>query len=533
MKNRMLLPVIFILIVIPMYAFCWTAPLGIPTPTWPSDLDLATPKLPNPWTSEQSGYYYVENTGGCSDSRTYGYPGSPRCNPPSSPSAPSAGSVIALHGTYPSSATFGWTGTSRSPIWIRAYNAGSKPTITNPWEVTGNYIILESLNFNCTENGGNLGLLGNHIMVRNCSFRDPYGFSYGSGVGIIGSYIIFYLSSVYDQGNWQASTEIDRHGVKIESGASDVWFVDSAFYHCQGDGIQVGDHNNTASQIQRIYIGRSTAYENLQTCFWTKNATDVIMSQNICHDIPFSVGSAGQGMGGQYDPVYVWFLFNKIYNAKAGILIVGASRGGGGPWYALGNVIYNVQSDTCNEYDYGALGYRNDGGFYAFHNTIYNVDAFVTLTPSGHPIVIKDNIFATQRIQSCPAINTPVVAPTMDYNLYQSDSYVVAYGGSSYKTVSAFASGKGQESHRKVGNPNFTNPPTAFTLQSNSPCIGSANQSIEEPYTTYSKRYGISIQYDFAGNSRPQGRTWDIGAYEFVGSNSTPPVAPRSLRIQQ
>ena len=50
--------------------------------------------LPNPWSSEQAGFYYV-NASGCSDSRPYGYPGSPRC---SIPGSPAAGSKIVIDG---------------------------------------------------------------------------------------------------------------------------------------------------------------------------------------------------------------------------------------------------------------------------------------------------------------------------------------------------------------------------------------------------------------------------------------------------
>ena len=154
-------------------------------------------------------------------------------------------------------------------------------------------------------------------------------------------------------------SDIDRHGVKVLAGANGVWYVDSTFYHIQGDGIQVGDQvNSPASAINKVYIGRNRAYENLQSCFWTKNATDVIMSENICSDITFSPGGDGQGLGGQYDPNYVWFLSNTVYNTKAGIKVSGPNIGGGGPWYMIGNKVYSVQSDSCSNYGVGALTFQ-------------------------------------------------------------------------------------------------------------------------------------------------------------------------------
>ncbi len=188
--------------------------------------------------------------------------------------------------------------------------------------------------------------------------------------------------------------------MKIES-ANGLWFVDSVFHHIQGDGIQVGDQNNAASAINKVYIGRNQAHHNLQSCFWTKNATDVIMSENVCSDITFSPGGDGQGMGGQYDPKHVWFLYNTIYNTKAGIKVSGASAGTGGPWYMIGNRIHAVQSDSCNNYDMGALSFRNSGGATMLFNTIHDVDMFVAV-PTGTGITVRNNIFSSQPPPAAP-----------------------------------------------------------------------------------------------------------------------------------
>ena len=72
--------------------------------------------------------------------------------------------------------------------------------------------------------------------------------------------------------------------MKIGDGSYDTWVLDSTFFHCQGDGIQVGT-NGTRNTIQRVYIGRNLTYENFQAGFWTKDATDVIFSENVAHDL--------------------------------------------------------------------------------------------------------------------------------------------------------------------------------------------------------------------------------------------------------
>jgi hypothetical protein len=287
--------------------------------------------------------------------------------------------------------------------------------------------------------------------------------------------------------------------------------VDSTFYHCQGDGIQVGDQNNAPAQINRIYIGRNLGYENLQSCFWTKNATDVIFSSNTCYGINYSNGGIGQGMGGQYDPKYVWLLNNKIYNTKSGIMIASSSSGGGGPWNIIGNLVYAVASEQqgCNNYNAGGVSFRNEGGVNILFNTFHDVDLFVGI-PAGSGIVVRNNIFSSKRGSACSAFDVGP-AYTHDYNLFSASSY-----------------DPGSEAHRVVGDPKFVAAGSNFSLQSTSPAIDAANPTEEAAFTTFKSRYGIDLRKDFSGKPRPQGARWDIGAYELQTSGMT---APSNLRF--
>ena len=226
----------------------------------------------------------------------------------------------------------------------------------------------------------------------------------------------------------------------------------------------------------------------------------------------------------------MWFLFNEIYNTKAGIHIASSSSGGGGPWYAVGNLIYNVQSNTCNEYDYGAVGISKRRRVLRVSQHDIRCGQFSDPSALRGRIVVKDNIFASKKSGSCPAIDAAGEAPTMDYNLYSSDGWGVEYNGSTYGSISGFSSATGQEAHRRTGNPLFNGAPSDLSPQSSSPAVGNAYQAVEAAYTSFSTRYGRSIQYDFNGAARPID-TWDIGAYEY-GSNATErPAAPQNLRI--
>jgi hypothetical protein len=499
----------------PAAAFSWIAPIGIPVPNWPSSLDIERPPLPSQWNKDIIGFYFVQ-TGGSNAGN--GYPANPRNR---MPSLPPPGSVIVVNGVVSGSIIVDFSGTDDRPIWIIGYKPESRPTFTNDCLTIGKYLIFDNLNFN-GENFSGINLIdkGNHNMYRDCAFRNTYGARNGAGIAAGGSHLIFYRITVYEQGDWQyRGPDIDRHGVKVYAG-SDQWFVDSLFFHCQGDGIQVGNANNPPNTINRIYIGRNIAYENLQSGFWTKNATDVIFSQNTVHSIfGGGGGGLGVGMGGQYDPFNVWFLNNRIYHAPSGVFIAGANKGGGGPWYVIGNLIFNIEARDCNAYNWAAMGYRNEGGFFALFNTIHDANMFVAAIP-GKNLTIRNNIFSTPKIGSCPNINTQTY-PVMDYNAYSSNHFTFGFcGGPSckgsiqYKTVGEFSAAESKEAHGVVGLLGITNPPTNFELTSNSPCRDKANPAEESVFEIYRSRYGIDIAKDFVGKTRPINSRWDIGAFE-------------------
>jgi len=150
----------------------WTPPLGIPAP--PFGIVEKAPASPSPWTVPTTGFYYVDGSSPASTdtSNPLGTPAKPRA---SIPSSLPAGAVVELHGTYDfgheSPRTIVANGTATAPVYIRGASAAAKPFIRRGWEIKGNYVILENLEFgpNGQSNVGFLVLLSpiNHAAFRH------------------------------------------------------------------------------------------------------------------------------------------------------------------------------------------------------------------------------------------------------------------------------------------------------------------------------------------------------------------------------
>lgn len=472
----------------------WVPPIGIPAPSWPSDLLQPRPSLPTDWTDERAPYYFVGDTG-CDDSRARGTPAAPRC---SLPTGPEAGSIIVLSGTITDGGTIAYRGTATEPIWILSAEAGARVTL--PWDVSSSYLVIDGIHFDLSDRDG-VGLGGDHLMLRGVSLANPFGSANGAGFAVYGTDIVFFRGEVSLLGDWlHDGADIDRHGMKVVEGTSDLWILESRFFHCQGDGVQVGDQTNAPGDINRVYVGRNEAYENLQFGFWTKNATDVIFSENVVHDQTRTTASGiGGGLGGQYDPSFVWFLNNVVSDSNTGIHVASASDGGGGPWLAIGNLLHGIGHGSCNPYDAGALSYRNDGGLTAIFNTIDDADLFGGFPPSGGVVRLSHNVLGSLRAgcDGLVADERPAASFVHDYNLFSSADH-----------------DPDGEAHRVVGDPRFAVPGSDWRLGVGSPAIDAGAAAEEAAFALFESRYGLDIRADLDGRARPLGGGWDLGAYE-------------------
>lgn len=536
MGKLKILNTIMLIVFIPSIVFAWTPPIGIPTPSWPSDLDVARPSLPDPWNSNSSGFYYIKNGGSNSGN---GYPGNPR---DSIPASLSAGDVVVLDTTvdYPDNENVSSNGTPGSPIWIMSYTDGVQTKCTGDWVWTGSYVIVDDLNFDSGSRESSIKIKGDYIMLRDIDVTYTYDSSNGAGLGIYGgaSYSVVYGASIGPLGNWQytGGSDIDQHGIKFNDSANHIWVLDSEFYEIQGDGIQIGDQGYSSSALNHIYIAGNTIRDCNQTGLWAKVSEHVIIAHNSISRMGYysSGGGGGACIGGQYEGNNLWVIYNTCYDSARGISIHGKTTA-----YVLQNVIYGIWADaSCNQWNYGGIHTRRNGTYYVLHNTLYNNKNSFTSATSGTKYY-RNNVSYGFASSSCPRIDAEYNMHT-DYNLWPSDSMSIHWsdGSKKYSTLTSFADAQGMETHRVIGNPQFTDAgANDFTIQSNSDAIDASYSSDESIYNTFFTNYGESIKFDKAGNARPSTfADWDLGAYEYQNGAGgdpidSPPTAPKNLRI--
>src|SRR5678816_656708 len=152
-----------------------------------------------------------------------------------------------------------------------------------------------------------------HIAVRASAVHRFRPGSFSTTVAIGGSSnIVLYDDRIYDNGDFAVTGEMDVHGV----GAHDtfgLWIVDSVLYSNRGDSFQAG--HKAANTVGDIYIGRNDMSAEGENCVDIKEASNVVVSQNILHtSSPYS-----QGAVVFHDcPLNAAAIFNEFYDRPYG-----------------------------------------------------------------------------------------------------------------------------------------------------------------------------------------------------------------------
>tara|TARA_R110002096_G_scaffold6534_2_gene29978 strand:- start:2674 stop:4119 length:1446 start_codon:yes stop_codon:yes gene_type:complete len=453
----------------------WTPILGIPEPSFGVAED--NPTLPSPWDQEVSGFYYVCPSCSGSSNRSYGTPQQPRNSVPSNPSS---GDVIVMAGSFSSGIDVNFNCTAQSPCFMLG-DPANRPQITGSSDFGGSYYIVDNLQVAVApgQYAFSAGVRGSYGAFRNGVIS---GTPDQGGTVTGGSNIVLFQNEIRDNGDVNASGDQDRHGVKVSG--NNIWLIGNEFARNSGDGVQVGDIG-TRSSTHHIYIGGNTAHGNKQTGFWVKEAEHVIISQNLSYDHDSSNSSDGEGMGGQYDARYLWFLFNEIRDNRGGIGFKSSNNGGGNNFHVVGNYIHdNINSgyDTGNAWSTSAIASWNGADITIVNNTVTGNTAGINLNGNTGDAYIYNNSIKNMQLGNAQEI------------------FAADQGDVAYENYNAFDGDEVIDT-------------------------GTAPVAARDPYAIFEATYGISIAYDFDQKSRPI-RQWDIGAFEADGTGGVRPNPP-------
>jgi hypothetical protein len=494
----------------------WMPPAATPPP----DFGIAerAPAPPAEWKQPVANFYYIDATqkSATDDNNANGTPLRPRRT---IPLLLPAGAVVELRGIYDyahaSPRTLIVNGTRERPVFIRGAGPGNRPQVRQIWELHGAYAILENLEFapldaNTT---GALRILApaSHIALRR---SDLHGNLKGGGLGI-GSWapnvdadhIVIVGNRIHDNGDVKASFDQDVHGIAVGDRAHHIWVVDNELARNSGDGIQINAGNSRAAMAltHDIYVGRNVGHHNKQSGFWTKQAVDVIFSQNLCYGHRPGNSSFGTCMGQQYSPERVWFICNHIHDSEFGIALAGDSdRGFGQSSFLIGNVIHDIHhvAKYNPQTGWSQAGIMLAGGVtrIVLNNTIHDVDAGITSPTDGITHIVNNIISEIREEKGCHIfleMAGGAARSTMRNNLL-TGPVRIRWGGERPFDLAGFRTAKpAQGAECLIAAPGFVNPSADdFRLTPSSPARHKGVPEAAKLLEAYTRQYGVAFPAD-------------------------------------
>jgi hypothetical protein len=508
----------------------------------------------------EGGYFthYVDNTdaNATDSSNTYGSVAKPRAT---IPRFVPAGSVVEIHGgpyvhKSGSALRLDGVGTAEMPIFYRGADADSLVRIDVAAQTgftnLAHYIIIENIRLYRYSINPSEETAVSHICLRN---SEVSGDTDSGGVSVSSwftdnwiSNIVLYNLDVHDNGLWDITSDEedndqDVHGVGIGEYVENMWILDSKLYHNSGNGIQLtgGGPSGDNTRAHHIYMGRNydNGQPNLQKFIGIKGSSDVIVSEN--HVSTQGGIRTTAGMGFQYGPERVWFLFNRIHDVSGGIIAGSNSVANPGEEsYFIGNLIYNIYQkdydswDPDNSWSNAAMALWGGTNRYIIGNTIYNVDAGI-YSPGGGSFHIVNNVISevTQEDGRHIYIQTKTGTPEFYFynNLFSEETEtgdVRLQWGDVVGDVADFQLSNPSNAYDNLdADPLFTNTSTYdLSLQANSPAIdaGMSDELVEDVFDRFEALYGIDIRNKTIGAvARPVGSESDIGAFEYSDAEPT------------
>lgn len=571
-------------------AFAYQPPIGIPAPVWGTLNPITTPApaAPAAWPNTvTAGDYYIDpDSPNATDvNNTYGFPEKPRKTIDENTTYP-PGTYMEVHGHFSTGVTLKFDCTEARPCWLRGASQATAPV----WSARINlanckFLFVENFDSNGGIGGGFAvtGMKANNVVIRHSKIRNKTWTGNTSGIGINpdrGGGVIHDIVVYDDQfsalGDWQETQDQDFHGVNPNlwgrgkypaTEEYNIWVLNSSFYRIGGNAVQVNAATtgpctkhfdcSFGAHLHNIYVGFNTESEGREAGFWSKQASDVIFSQNVAHNNRKEGGQPGDCGGYQYGPDNLWFIYNTFYDCNNGIRQSDTSATVSGPTsgsvYIIGNLIYDIHTEPGLEskysdpsdfwrYGQGINLWQGNKNRYIVDNTIYDVDGGINVFQKG-PTVIQGNIIADtkntdQFISTGNAYENITILRNIFYNA--SGDYGFRWHYRRYDSLSAFQSASGQCDGCIIANPEFKNPTSDpatadFTLKPGSPAIESNVQPKQtvDVYQRFQDLYGLDIRKDRLGTPRPSGPNKDMGAFEYPAPTSSPNAPlPASLITQ-
>lgn len=563
----------------------YVMPIGIPDPTlsWggvQDPIDDVAPDRPVSWASEIPGYYYInDDEAGCSNTRTYGYPGYARC---AIPSTIPAGTYLEIDGSYNTNNSGGnlyivangtnaaWSAGVSGPVWIVGEAGQTPPIISIPFLIrSSEYLYVDNIHFSLSGITGSNVLIGSgstagagqndHIALRNCEMNgDGLGGTSTHAVSLIGyaqtdkpEKILVYNCNMHDHSytdwyQYNGFIDQDAHVIIINRYVDDIWILSNEIHDSGGTGVIAGQDYYTGDlRIDNFYVGKNHIYDTLQAGASTKGCNLTVFSQNNIHNqhsrynSDWTLASPSKNIGyGDNTNGPLYYLYNVMHDAKYGVH-GGGTADGAPAFYIVGNAIYNIydweglgvpETQDGSAWDPAALYMQGASSAEIINNSLYNIDSGIHMPDAGATkIDIVGNIVSTLRYPLSMFINfqgdgTLLTDSYIDDNIFYSsgNTYMARSGGTYYSTLAALQTASSDCANCSVADPVFINPSGGnLRLMGTSPAIGMGEEWTG--YDAYQTTYSLNIQYDNDSSARPIG-TWDIGAYEYNEA-----AAPQSM----
>jgi hypothetical protein len=380
--------------------------------------------------------------------------------------------------------TFSGTGTAANPV---VFSGVGNPTFTGRIVITGSYVIVENI---AVMNGGIVRFSGDHLALRNSEVANNDGSDSKIAVSTNAgsSDIVVFRNKIHDNGQWQSTAENDFHGVSASGPLQRMWVLENEMYHQGGDSVQVG--HNGGNSVVGLYVGRNTMHHDRENAVDLKEVSNAVVSGNTMYGYRATSSSEGAAVVIHYCPINAAIINNLITDSQVGISSTSLTTACDGKQVInriVGNVIANTLATAIQ-------GWGTGKTTQIANNTIYTAGgAGIDLTNPDSGSFAENNIL--------------------------SGTGGIVVGGSL------------TQRNNLTSNPMFVNAAAGnYRLQAGSPAIDAG--VVSSVYSGFQGVYGVSIAVDQDGRSRPYGSAFDIGAYEYGGTTTTPaPAPPSNLRI--